>query len=226
MISLVVAVASLIPLGPIQETFHDSSVKVAGDAAIVVGLRRGEVAGPLDIETLAANLPARASGELCVEFSTQDGRYSASKGYRIAGAEAGVAPLRPGSQLGQKLALYTAERLAAKGRMRAACEAGGASVLVPIGFPGMTRTGVVVLALKTQATSPTASFLDGSGRAVAEVRCEDLTRRTDATTAYDHRCRFEVPEAEWAQVKTLKVKITGLTGSSHTETYPVDLGPF
>jgi hypothetical protein len=156
-------------------------VPVAG--GVIVGVMSSAAPGRVDPRFVLVDLPPRPAGQLCLEVSSQDGRYSGRLEYDV-GRVRGRGPVRLylHSEHEGRLRRYGTGELAVLARLGGRCgDHHGA--YVPAAWNG--RRGGDTVYVLVNSRVPTDVIGGTAGRRQHEARCLDLR---GVTTAFNLRC--------------------------------------
>jgi hypothetical protein len=192
-------------------------VPVSGGLRVGITVEPGTTVNPaqLTVWLPTAPKPVPASRVLCVDLSSQDGRYIASLEYDIRREPAGplelkIHPSRWASQLRQ----FSPSQLAILARVAEACgriPKGPGPFLLASWDARAPRQAVSVL---LNSRLPTSIVAEVAKRPQGRYACERLT---GTTTAFNLRCT--IPVAEITPDRTFKIEIR----DGDTLSPPVDL---
>ena len=159
------------------------------------GLRVGIMAEPdsrADLGSLTVWLPETDAAFLCIELSSQDGRYIASVAYDIRGESSGPLPLNlPRSQFGSQIRGIPHSQLAILARLAGRC---GTAPEKPGDFvvAGWRRNEIGDRILVLLNSRLPTEIVAGDGKRIAHrYPCETLS---GTTTAFNLRCAIPVSD--------------------------------
>src|SRR5215204_3983847 len=133
---------------PLEPTFfHDTLLsKVPTAGSVRAGILAGASGDRTDPTRLTAFLPANATGTLCVNIISQDGRYEAIAQYRLGGVPVGARRLRLKTSYQSQLARYAPRQLAVLARIAPRCdESASTTLFVVTSWTGEIAPGVLLL---------------------------------------------------------------------------------
>ena len=137
----------------------------------------------VDVGTLTVFLPSSRESMLCLELSSQDGRYSARLEYRLTGTRTGAVSLDVPTQYRRELARYEPRRLAILASLNSSCTEAPKAYLAAQWNEAPTASAVVVF-LNSRVPSRIRGGVDGK-------LAFDCVPVDGVTTAYDLAC--EIP---------------------------------
>lgn len=186
------------PLEPKQPLKADwekwlDNVPVSGN--LQVGIMAGVDDKAVDVEVFTVFLPATTHKLLCVEVSSQDGRYEAKLEYELQNIKPGPISLRLPTAYKERLSTnYKAVELAILTRLNERCGDTASELFVVSGWNDKSLADTVSIFVNSRF--PTFIIGSENGKLKHEAECKDL--RGDIT-AYNLRC--EIP-ASWITPQT------------------------
>ena len=147
-----------------------------------------------DPRVVYALIPSASAASLCVEISSQDGRYSANLEYDVSNTDSGWRPLTIPTEKHSELSGYDRDGLVVLANLSASCDGSTGTLIVTsweeqaAGGDGDVGEHVYVY---LNSRIPTTIVGTVGGQVDNEARCQTLG---DVTTAYNLRCA--VP-TEW-----------------------------
>lgn len=210
----------LIPLGKLHETFSPS-VNLSG--SLIVGVRfGGALSGRLDVSRLGMMLPASGAHYVCLQMTTQDGRYYGDQSYDASGTGSGAHALDISSQYASSLSNYEAGDLAPLLVVQdKKCVDGVTGTIVVATLPG-ADTGKITIYVNNRSQSIGAFLVDQERKPLASTECAAIT--SGARTAFDHVCEILRPPSGWQSIDSVIVRSIGLTGNTQEQTRKINIG--
>lgn len=176
------------PLEPEWEKWIDQRPVSGG---LRVGVMMGVSESGIDPDVFTVILPASDLSLLCVEVSSQDGRYEAKIPYEVGKLSPGPIQLSLPTKYEKKLSGYKAKEVSILARLSQQCGA-PVGTFVVAGWDERAPTDTTI-SVFINSRVPTYIVGGIGGTIEYEVRCSDLREGAMATVAYNKHC--EVPES-------------------------------
>lgn len=171
---------------------YTEEIPVSG--GLRVGLMNDKDGKIKDPRVVYALIPSASAASLCVEISSQDGRYSANLEYDVSNTDSGWRPLTVPTKKRNELSDYDRAGLVVLANLSASCDGSTGTIIVTswekraAGGDGDVGEQLYVY---LNSRIPTTIVGGVGGQVDNEARCQTLG---DVTTAYNLRCA--VP-TEW-----------------------------
>jgi hypothetical protein len=207
------------PVTPLEENFSKNPT-VSG--FLLVGMRRGNAAGNLDLHDLAVVVPEKLTKQLCLDLGTRDGSYSGKQVFEVASASPGTQPLELQSKYAEVLKTYAMEDLSGRAEIRDKCSDGKPGTFVPVSSVSAQGSNVLIVQVNTHSSAARVRLSDTAQTIRLDAKCEP--EKSGANTTFDRVCTISIPAQSWSKISVLTVSMIGLTGGVTDEKYDVSLG--